>query len=119
MDISLTKVLLQLRQRAKSFPGVLAVFIYLATTPASDALDASHVYELVAPGTVQIYSLDSAGSGVFLTDSGLVLTNFHVVASNIELKVKAKFKTGGKLIEAEVPAAIVKVHPSYDLRCSR
>ena len=47
------------------------------------ALDAQQVLELVSPATVEITSLDSAGSGIFPNTSGLILTNFHVVATNI------------------------------------
>lgn len=84
--------------------------------PNLHALDAKQVYEAVAPSTVLIQALDSAGSGVFLDERGLILTNYHVVASNLDIKIKARIKVGGKMDTVEIrDVRIVKVHPTYDL----
>ena len=50
------------------------------------ALDAKQVFDAVAPSTVLIEDVDGFGSGVFLNDKGLILTNYHVVAANIALR---------------------------------
>ena len=51
---------------------------------------------LVSPRAVLIEDLDSVGFGIVLTEDGRILTNFHVVATNIELKVRAKVRALGR-----------------------
>lgn len=80
------------------------------------AADARQIFEKLAPSTVQIRSLDSGGSGIVLSNQGLILTNYHVVASNIDLKVTATVRIGGKLVPKEISdVKLIKVHPAYDL----
>jgi tetratricopeptide (TPR) repeat protein len=95
----------------------LVLLSFLATNhPRVAAADARQIFGAVAPSTVQIRTLDSGGSGVVLNDRGLILTNLHVVASNIEIKVRAKVRFAGKIMETEIAdVRILKVHPTYDL----
>jgi len=79
------------------------------------AADASRVFSTISPSTVVVEDVDSQGSGVVLNDQGLILTNFHVVAAGIDLKVKAKVQIDGKVRTVEIDnVKLLKVHPTYD-----
>ena len=79
-------------------------------------LDARQIFEKVAPSTALIQDLDCFGSGIVLTEQGLILTNLHVVAAQLDLRVKAKVKLQGKIVTVDVDGVkLVKVHPKYDL----
>ncbi|MBO4385149.1 MAG: trypsin-like peptidase domain-containing protein [Clostridia bacterium] len=52
-------------------------------------LTAEEIFELVSPSVVEIHTVDTAGdgwqgSGFFINDSGVVLTNFHVMEGAVE-----------------------------------
>lgn len=53
------------------------------------ALSAEEIFDLVSPSVVEIHTVDIAGdawqgSGFFINDSGVVLTNFHVMEAAVE-----------------------------------
>ncbi|MEZ0386942.1 MAG: trypsin-like peptidase domain-containing protein, partial [Verrucomicrobium sp.] len=80
-----------------------------AQTPdANAALSAPSILNSV----VEVESHGIKGHGVVLTDSGLILTSFRLVAGGIDLKVRlSPLAGGGEVTDVE----ILKVHPKYDL----
>jgi len=91
----------------------LGIFLFSGTLLA---LDAKQVFDSVAASTVLIEDVDSYGSGIFLTEKGLILTNYHVVAANIALKVRARVKFGNRIALTELDnVRITKIHKDYDL----
>jgi hypothetical protein len=77
-----------------------------STPPASTA-----VHPALA-SVVEVESQGIKGHGVVLTDSGLILTSFRLVAGGIDVKVHLSPHAGG----VEVPdVQVLKVHPKYDL----
>jgi hypothetical protein len=92
------------------------LFLLLFAATNAWALDAKQIFELVSPATVLIEDIDSQGSGVFLSEKGLILTNYHVVAANIDLKVKAKVRFGNRVVLTEIDnVKVTKIHPEYDI----
>jgi hypothetical protein len=80
------------------------------------ALDAKQIFESVAPSTVFIEDVDGFGSGVFINNKGLILTNYHVVAANIALKVRAKVRFGNRIVLTELDdVKVTHIHKDYDL----
>lgn len=98
---------------------VKAVMVWGACFAApveAKALDAKQVFEKVSPSVVEVNDLDCQGSGIVLTADGLIVTSYHVVAAHLELKVRAKVKSGSKLVPVEIDnVKLLKVHPEYDL----
>src|SRR4051812_24547909 len=83
--------------------GVLTLLLgFLPLLTDGIALDAKQVFERVGPSTVLIQSIDGQGSGVVLNEKGLILTNHHVVASNMNLKIRCKVRVGQRVIEKEI-----------------
>lgn len=94
----------------------LALLVWSGHSSGAQPLDARQIFEKVAPSTALIQDLDCFGSGVVLTEQGLILTNLHVVAAQLDLRVKAKVKLQGRIITADIDGVkLVKVHPKYDL----
>ena len=96
---------------AKLIAAILILFASIAR-----GLDAKAVYAKISPSTVLIEDLNTHGSGIVLTQDGLILTNFHVVAAHIDLKVKLQVKFGNKTALTEIDEVrLMKIHPEYDL----
>src|SRR4051812_43893295 len=97
--------------------GTVALLLLLGwMTPVAHALDSRQVLAMTAPSTVQIQALDNIGSGIVINDTGLILTNFHVVAVGVEIKLRLQLKVAGKLAMSDLDGAIVtRIHPKYDL----
>lgn len=74
------------------------------------------IYKAVSPSVVSIHDVDSSGSGVILSKDGLILTNYHVVASGLPLSVSIKVRKGTDWVEKTYEnVEVSKVHPEYDL----
>lgn len=98
------------------FLRLWALCLVAHLTPQILALDAKTVFETVSPSAVFIEDVDGFGSGVFLNEKGLILTNYHVVAANIALKVRAKVRFGNRLALTELDnVKITHIHKDYDL----
>ncbi len=71
---------------------VMSTLLVPASTQASDSLGEAErqrrtLFEKIAPSVVFIAADDGLGSGFAITDSGLVLTNAHVVEGSDEVRV--------------------------------
>lgn len=68
----------------------ISFVIFLSLVPnLSDAqIDIGDIAELALPAVVVIETPTSTGSGVIIDSSGVVVTNFHVVADSSSLQVK-------------------------------
>ncbi|MES2657261.1 MAG: trypsin-like peptidase domain-containing protein [Verrucomicrobiota bacterium] len=85
-------------------------------TGKESGLKPEEIYNLVSGSVAVIRDLDSHGSGVVLTREGLILTNYHVVASGLPLSISVRVEQGGKLVEKSFDnVEVSKVHPDYDL----
>jgi tetratricopeptide (TPR) repeat protein len=83
---------------------------------AGRELNPEQIHEKVSPSVVFIRDIESHGSGVVLTSRGMVITNYHVVASGLPLTVTAKVSEKGKFSEKTFEnVRVSKVHKEYDL----
>lgn len=98
---------------------VVAVFLIFSPVRVigkDNGLQPENIYNLVSGSVAMIRDLESHGSGVVLTREGLILTNYHVVASGLPLSVSVRVQQGGKLVEKTFDnVEVSKVHPDYDL----
>jgi S1-C subfamily serine protease len=93
-----------------------AVLHTLENRPPQPSIE-SVAYEIIRPSIVRVRRLDSdettdteqgVGTGVVIVDSGIILTNLHVVAGSG--RVGVVFADG-----TESPADVVSVQPEHDL----
>jgi putative serine protease PepD len=92
------------------------------STSSSTTFDATQVYEEASSGVVQIRARTSSGedlgTGIVLNNEGLILTNNHVVASELRMVVSPGKDTSvtrtATLVgqEANEDLALIKVNPS-------
>lgn len=86
------------------------------TTPINKILDAKQIFQKVSPGVVFIESNYKSGSGMIIEDSGLVLTNAHVVEGltsvTITLKDKEKFSAHVVGRNEKVDVALLQIEAS-------
>jgi tetratricopeptide (TPR) repeat protein len=98
------------------FRMVVLLWAILGFQSQLAALEPKQIFEIMAPSTVIIEDLDSRGSGLVISEKGLILTNHHVVAANLGLKVRAQVKFDDKTVLTEIAdVKLVKIHPTYDL----
>ncbi len=98
------------------------------TDPALGALSPAEAYRNVAPSVVLIRTRDGLGSGVLVDDSGLVLTNYHVVddfqqpdlTMQVSLELPDVLATGRMARSNKVyEGRVVKADPVKDLAIVR
>ncbi len=96
---------------------LLTLAVVSQITLAENAvLRPEQIHKQVGPCVATIRDIDSHGSGVVITRGGLILTNYHVVASGLPLSITVKVKQDGKWMEKTYENVTVgKVHPEYDL----
>lgn len=88
-----------------------------AVVPISQAESArleSHVFSRVAPAVVRIHSSAGFGSGFFVREDGLILTNAHVVRSDetVDVVMRDGRRVRGKVVERaleKIDLALVKI----------
>lgn len=102
----------------RSLIGLTALFLSGSLSVSAKELifSAQKTHKQIAPSVALIKDIDSHGSGVILTRAGLLITNYHVVASGLPLDITVKVKKNGKIINQTFKnQTIWKVHPKYDL----
>ena len=78
--------------------------------------DASKMFQATEPSVVLISDVEGGGSGIVLSEDGLILTNFHVANTPLPQTVEAMVEEGGKLVRKTfTKATLFKVHASNDL----
>jgi S1-C subfamily serine protease len=107
---------------ASFFKSVPAEIPKLPAEPAAAKLSAADAYELIAPSVVRVRASpfdgmeevladtpeDNIGTGVVMVDSGVILTNLHVVQGARRLRVV--FADG-----LEADAEVIGMRPEHDL----
>ena len=76
--------------------------------PLSSGLSVADVVEKVLPSVVQIIAGSGSGTGFIVNESGLVVTNKHVVQGSSQ--VTLRLATGGQF-----RGKVIRQHPSLDL----
>ena len=76
--------------------------------PLSSGLSVADVVEKVLPSVVQIIASSGSGTGFIVNESGLVVTNKHVVQGSSQ--VTLRLATGGQF-----RGKVIRQHPSLDL----
>ncbi len=94
--------------------GVLAVSALAVLSSPATAQES--VEEQLRPSVVQIRNDECWGSGMFLDEHGLILTNAHVACSPLPFRVLAIAQVGGRLREVTFTKVTLHgFHPEYDL----
>jgi len=89
----------------------------LLTTPLSGQDDPE---EFLKSSVVAIRNDECSGSGMFLDETGLILTNAHVACSPLPFRVHALATVDGTLQEVVFrKVALIGFHPEYDLALLR
>lgn len=82
--------------------------------------EAVEVYQKVHPSVVALSNIEGNGTGVILDQTGLILTNAHVIASPLPFKCTVDATRGGKLHKVTFKKVrVVGVHPDKDLALVR
>ena len=99
------------------FPVVAATALAMQHAAGKDPmLRPEEIHKQVSPCVAMIRDIDSHGSGVVVSRDGLILTNYHVVASGLPLSISVKVRKGNDWVEKTFDDVVVsKVHPEYDL----
>lgn len=99
------------------FPYEFALVLACLAVPTqqADALTSAEVFAKVSPSIVLIRDMEGHGSGVVLSATGHVLSNYHVVNTPLPLSVTARVRKNGQLTTVTFKdVTLVGVHPKYD-----
>ena len=101
----------------KNIFGLLFLALLSLTAPVSaQEEDAREIFAALEPSLVAITNAEGGGSGVVLSEKGLIITNFHVANTPLPLTVEAFVTEGGKSVRKTfTDVALFKVHKSSDL----
>jgi tetratricopeptide (TPR) repeat protein len=97
--------------------AALAQIALLAAAPhAAGEIDAQAIFTSLEASVVAISDPEGGGSGIVLTEDGLILTNFHVANTPLPQKVEALVQEGGKTVRKTFDkVTLQKVHATKDL----
>lgn len=103
----------------KVFRGGIVLALLPLLARSLSAQNAS-VEEQLKPSVVQIRNDECFGSGMFLDESGLILTNAHVACSPLPFHVNAYAKVGNAYKDVTFKKVqLLGFHPIYDLALLR
>lgn len=78
--------------------------------------EAVEVFKTVSPSVVSLKNIEGSGTGVILSDKGLILTNAHVIVSPFPFTCTVEVKQNGRLRQVTYKKVrVLGVHPKRDL----
>lgn len=102
--------------------SILPAFIAAASIGApwqfitAEETSAKELFKLMEPSVVLITDEEGGGSGVVIDASGLILTNYHVVNTPLDITVEATVVQNGQTTRKKFPKAkVIKAHITNDL----
>lgn len=96
--------------------ALLQIVCFAAGPRAAGEIDAQAIFSSLEASVVAISDPEGGGSGVVLTEDGLILTNFHVANTPLPQKVEALVQEGGKPVRKTFDnVKLQKVHATKDL----
>ena len=99
-------------------PFLLITFLFSSQLQADvKKLSPDKIFNMSEASVVSISNEEGAGTGIVISSSGLILTNFHVVCSALPFTVKVKVLTSGRRYKevAFKNVKLIKIHKIYDL----
>ncbi|MEO5714638.1 MAG: trypsin-like peptidase domain-containing protein [Luteolibacter sp.] len=95
---------------------LLSPFLALTVQLTAQEPDARKMYETLEPSVVLISDAEGGGSGVVLSEDGLILTNYHVANTPLPQTVEAIVTEGGRAVKKVFRnVSLFKVHGQSDL----
>ncbi len=95
---------------------IVLISCLLAGTRAAADIDAQAIFSSLEASVVAISDPEGGGSGIVLSEDGLILTNFHVANTPLPQKVEALVQEGGKPVRKTFDKVkLQKVHATKDL----
>lgn len=95
---------------------LLSAVFFLNMNCLGEEGDARKIFETLEPSLVAITNAEGGGSGIVLTENGLILTNFHVANTPLPMSVEVMASEGGKAVRKTFKGVkLLKVHKTSDL----
>lgn len=100
----------------KTSIGLLASWVVAASFAVAAEIDSREIFRKLEPSLVCVSSAEGTGSGVVLSESGLIITNYHVVNTAMPLTVEVPLD-GRPQAGKEVFKGVkwIKIHQTQDL----
>jgi len=98
----------QLEKLSDTFTGTVETRLAGSGRPAESELPVEEIVQRATPAVVYLRGPHGSGTGFFITDSGVVVTNKHVVAN--ESGLVAVLRSG-----PELDARVIDVEPDLDI----
>jgi S1-C subfamily serine protease len=99
---------LPLNKAATTFAGTVTTTSTLLSAPSTPALSVEQVVHLASPSVLWLKGSEGRGSGFFVTDTGIAVTNAHVARNQSEMTASA---ANGQSFQGKV----IYIDPAVDL----